>query len=212
MTYDITAWRNSNTNGNIDRKKLREIDPVQYDPDLEGPGIMHPDAARAMTAMLYDAKAAGHGDLHSKYSYRTLADQQTKWRAYLARGRTPPIVAFPGTSNHGWAVTSDLTWSTGAAITWAHANCAKYGFKFDVPSENWHCTYQPGEIRPAVLVAEDSMSAEEIERGFKAYREDKEPAQDGLARLVYRVLKDTASKPGAGTPGPHSHEGTVKVT
>ena len=214
--YDKWAWRAQNKNGEIDRSKLAEIVPTQNDWDLHGPGIMHPDAARAISAMLFDAKEAGAGDVWCKYSYRPIAVQWEKWRAYLARGKTPPIVAEPGTSNHGWAVTVDLHWSKSSSIQWFHANCAKYGFKFDVPSENWHMTYQPGDIRPAVLEAEKEMGYADFKEGVKAKKDGKNLPDNASVDFAfgYRLEEraTTLPKPTAGSPGPHTHEATVKLT
>ena len=207
MTYDKWQWRAQNTNGEIPLSKLRVIEPGFFDPDLGQDGVMHPDAARAMSAMLWDATEAGFHQVWPKYTYRTIADQRAKWAAYVARNFAPPIVASPGTSNHGWAVTVDFSWSWEPAIDWIHANCAKYGFKFDVPSENWHCTYQDGDIRPAVLRAEEAMAkVDEIEKGINAFLAGNEPNDEGLARKTYRALDKAAKLPKPDAPGPHEHE------
>ena len=213
MVYDKEQWRATNDNGQIQLSKLSIIQPGFFDPDLGGPGMMHPEASRAMSAMLWEGREAGHVAIAPKYSYRTLPKQWEKWRAFEDRGFTPPIVAFPGTSNHGWAVTVDFSWSSNAAIVWMHANCQRFGFKFDVPSENWHCTYQEGGVRPAVLKAEESMAkADEIEKGVNAFIVGNEPNDDGLARRVYRALDKAAKLPkpsdptDPGEPGDHTHK------
>lgn len=208
--YNQEKWRATHTNGKISLTELREIVPPQYDPDLKLDGLMHPDAARAMTAFLYAAASEGHSDLRTKYTYRTLAVQWEKWYDYQNGGN---LAAYPGTSNHGWAVSADLSWAKADTIAWAHNNAQRFGFKFDVPSENWHVTYQDGDIRPAVLTMEADMTkADDIEKGILAYLAGTEPTQEGLARKTYRALDKAANLPKPGTPGPHSHEGTVKVT
>ena len=191
--YNKTAWRNQQTNGRIPTSELDQLDPSVYDRDLNGPALMHPDAARAMSAMLFMAEMEGHDDLVLVLSYRTVAKQWEKWWDYQNGGN---LAAYPGTSNHGWAVAADMGWRNTSTIQWAHAEASKYGFKFDVPSESWHMTYQDGDIRPAVLEAERQMAKvdelekrlDEIDKGFDFYLTDKEVKQEGRARKVWRAL------------------------
>jgi hypothetical protein len=177
--------------------ELDQVKPPVYDRDLNGPAVMHPDAARAMSAMLFTAEQEGHDDLALILSYRTYAKQWDKWWDYQNGGN---LAAYPGTSNHGWAVAGDMGWRETSTIQWAHAEAGRFGFKFDVPSESWHMTYQDGDIRPAVLEAERQMAkideveqrVDQIEKGFQSYLDDKEVKQEGLARKVWRSLTKAA--------------------
>jgi hypothetical protein len=164
VAYDKDAWRASVTNGKIPRSKLAEIEPAQYDPDLQGPALMHPEAARAMGDMLRAAAGARHAGLRVRYSYRTLAKQWEKWNDYQAGGN---LAAYPGTSNHGWAVACDLTWGTSGDILWAHENAQRFGFRFDVPIENWHITYQGGYEPPEGV---DDVKYEKFKDGYRKYQ------------------------------------------
>ena len=166
MAYDKEDLRAQVENGKIPKSLLKEIVPTQYDPDLQGPGIMHPEAADAMSALLAAAKEAGHPGLRVKYSYRTIDKQWEKWRDYQAGGN---LAAYPGTSNHGWAVTGDMTWSQSSDIAWAHSNCQRFGYKFDVPSENWHMTYQGG-YKPD-KGEDDDVNLEKYTDGWDLYEE-----------------------------------------
>lgn len=169
MTYDKEQWRATVTNGKIPRSMLAEIVPVQYDPDLGGAALMHPEAAAAMSDFVEAGRKSGH-PMRVLYSYRTYAKQWEKWQAYEDRGRKPPLVAYPGTSNHGWAVTVDFLFSTAPAATvqWAHANAHRFGFDFDVPTENWHCTYQGGYTSPE---GDDDVRYEKFQEGVRKYME-----------------------------------------
>lgn len=47
--------------------------------------------------------------------------------------------AYPGSSNHGWGIASDLVYhGSQKAVEWAHAHAEEYGLEFSVPDENWH--------------------------------------------------------------------------
>jgi LAS superfamily LD-carboxypeptidase LdcB len=175
VSYDKDTWRASVSNGRIPRVLLAEIVPTQYDPDLAGPAIMHPEAAAAMSALLAAAKDAGHV-VHVKYSYRTYAKQLEKYADFQAGGN---LAAVPGTSNHGWATADDLTWTTPAAIAWVHANCQRFGFRFDVPSENWHIVYYGGFKAPDEPDEEDVMF-QKWHDGWDAYEANfKQDKKDG---------------------------------
>jgi len=156
--YNKTQWRASVNNGDIPRDLLAEVYPQQYDIDLQGPAIAHPDAALAMSDFLAEAKAQGI-HIWVKYSYRTLSKQWEKWIDYQNGGN---LAAYPGTSNHGWAVAFDLSWSQDSDIAWAHHNAERFGFKFDIPSESWHITYQGG------YAEEVDMNLDEYEEGWDA--------------------------------------------
>jgi D-alanyl-D-alanine carboxypeptidase. len=157
MAYDRDAWRAEVENGKVPRYKLEAIIPGQYDPDLEGPGIMHPEAAAAMSALLEAAHHTGITELHTKYTYRTIAKQWEKWADFQSGGN---LAAYPGTSNHGWAVAVDFTGLTDRALGWLRNNSQRFGYVNDVPTENWHYTYYGGWVPEQ----EDEMTPEERER------------------------------------------------
>jgi LAS superfamily LD-carboxypeptidase LdcB len=203
MAYSKWAWRASHTNGAIPISELAEIVPKTYDLDLDGPAVMHPEAAAAMSAWLAEAEATGHGDLRVKYSYRPIDVQRVKYQAYLDRGKAPPIVAVPGTSNHGWAVSVDFSWSKDSTIAWAHRTASRFGYEFDVPSEIWHCTYQGG------WKDEEEMSYQEFKEGWKRFVDGKpKPSDTGDVLFGWNAARYAASNPKPGDPGTHTHEVT----
>ena len=137
-TADVVRWENTTSNGRIPLTSLRKIEPYQFDFDLRGAARLYPPAASAMSALLADARRAGHF-FRVKYSYRTIAVQWIKWRLFGS-----PRAAYPGTSNHGDARSCDLTNLTAGGISWLRANAHRYGFYNDVWYENWHWTYYGG--------------------------------------------------------------------
>lgn len=142
LTYDKETWRSAVENGRIPADKLDLIDPYQYDPDLDGPARMHPEAALAMGTLLRQAWEDGVTELRVKYSYRTYAKQLEKWNDFVNNDGN--LAARPGTSNHGWGVAVDFTGLTARALAWLRENAIKFGFLNDVASEVWHYTYQEG--------------------------------------------------------------------
>lgn len=200
MAYDKDAWRRQVKNGMIAPSMLAEIEPRQFDIDLNGPAVMHPEAAAAMSALLKQAKADGITSLYVKYSYRTIAKQWEKWENYQNGGN---LAAYPGTSNHGWAVAVDFSGLTTAALAWVKQNAKKYCFLNDVPSENWHYTYQGGYTPEP----EDDVTGDDLLKGIKAFTQgDPEPAE-GPAAAVWRALTKAASQP---KPADHEHAGLAK--
>ncbi len=139
-TPDVLAWMARTDNGRIPLNELEEIVPRFYDLDLNGPAVMWGPAARAMSDMLAAAKADGRL-ITVKYSYRTFAKQVEKWENFQNGGT---LAAEPGTSNHGDALTVDLTNLDALDIYWLNRNAHKYGFYADVNGEIWHWTYYGG--------------------------------------------------------------------
>lgn len=154
--YDKEGWRASVLNGKIGAFKLAEVEawPVPFDRDLNGPAIMHPEAASAMGVMLRTAWAEGIR-IWPSLTYRTLAKQMEKWQDHLNGGN---LAARPGTSNHGWAVAADMSWANQDSWNWMKANAGRFGFDFDVPSENWHITFQENQW------GRQDMNKEELEQ------------------------------------------------
>jgi D-alanyl-D-alanine carboxypeptidase len=139
VAYSKMRWRAAVKNGRIAPRSLEEIWPVQDDPDLGAPALMHPEAALAMGALLRQAWEHGAEGLRVKYSYRTFEMQQRKWEIYQDGGN---LAAEPGTSNHGWGVAVDFTGLGEDEINWLRRNARRYGYVNDVESEVWHYTYQ----------------------------------------------------------------------
>lgn len=79
-------------------------------------------------------------------AYRDVVYQGILYAAYEARGKTAPIVAKPGTSDHERGISLDI--DTGGegqnspVYKWLAANASKYGFVNDVSSEPWHWTWK----------------------------------------------------------------------
>ena len=151
--YDKEAWRASVLNGKIGPFKLAQVEawPVPFDRDLNGPTIMHPEAASAMGVMLRTAWAQGVG-IRPSLTYRTFAKQLEKWEDFQSGGN---LAARPGTSNHGWGVAADMSWENEAAWQWMKNNAARFGYIFDVPSERWHITYQENQWRRQDMTEEE---------------------------------------------------------
>ena len=210
-TADVLRWESTTTNGKIPLSSLEKIYPFQYDPDLVGAARLYPPAARAMSAMLADAKAAGRA-FNVKYSYRTLAVQWIKWWRFGS-----PWAARPGTSNHGDALSCDLTNYNSSDLAWLRANAHKYGFYNDVWYESWHWTYFGGWVdrmteaeRRAFEALKDRVNAQakrltflEAERvrmvgGVEAFLEGKtilSPLAKPTRRKFFRALRRAARLP-----------------
>ena len=92
-----------------------------------------------LTRFVEDAKKEGYiitpSPNEGDGAWRSYERQQYWWEYY---GHDRNMAAFPGNSNHGWAIASDLKYGSDAAIEWAHNNAEKYNLKFRVPKENWH--------------------------------------------------------------------------
>lgn len=95
-------------------------------------------AGRAFTDMLAAAQADGITiGINSSYrSYEGQVEMVERYGLYSQGGRA----AAPGTSNHGWGLSVDLSLDD-AAQDWMRANAADYGFVEDVPREPWHWTF-----------------------------------------------------------------------
>jgi len=104
------------------------------------------------------ASEAGYGVYMSTTEYgawRSYEKQVYFWNLYQAG--TGNLAAYPGTSNHGWAIASDLSFKDDASKKWAHKYASKYGLRFPMcvngPGtygcvEDWH-------IEPESIVISD---------------------------------------------------------
>ena len=158
--YNQSQWRATHRNGKIPRSELAEIVPTDLDKDLQGPALLHPEAASNYQRMRDAAKAAGVR-LEISYSYRTFEKQVEKHNAFKAD--TGNLAATPGTSNHGWGTALDLSIpdypeaNTNPQFKWLKKNALRFGFhNNDAPSEPWHWDYEGGHP-----IEEDQMTPEE---------------------------------------------------
>jgi D-alanyl-D-alanine carboxypeptidase len=97
-------------------------------------------AASAFTQMTAAAKRDGV-TIGINDSYRDLAGQQ-RMAAQKGLYSQGGLAAEPGTSTHGWGVSTDLELD-GKAQAWMRQNATDYGFVEDVAREPWHWTYRP---------------------------------------------------------------------
>jgi D-alanyl-D-alanine carboxypeptidase len=110
-------------------------------------GYMRPDAAKAFNRMA-EAAAQGGVTLLAGSAFRSVLEQAELYRQYLFRLMAPPIVAKPGTSNHGNGTAVDVADAPGRSLTyssagyrWMTVNAGSYGFSWDEGSkvnEPWH--------------------------------------------------------------------------
>ncbi|HET9672544.1 MAG TPA: M15 family metallopeptidase [Actinomycetota bacterium] len=204
--YVKAQWRAAVTNGQIPRERLAVVEAwPTFDRDLGGPALMHPEAAAAMGVMLRTAALEGFGDLTISLSYRTLEKQLEKWENFQAGGN---LAAFPGTSNHGWAVAGDMRWGRAVSLAWLQANAARFGFVNDVPSENWHYTFQEGLWKGEDMTEDEKQALNQWTRFLKKLRAELGGGDDpeSLASRAADAIKkrhDTHAPPGE--PGPHEH-------
>jgi hypothetical protein len=158
--YNQSQWRATHRNGKIPRHELAEIVPTDLDKDLQGPALMHPEAAWNYQRMRDAAKAVGV-PLEISYSYRTFEKQVEKHDAFKARKGN--LAAVPGTSNHGWGTALDLSIpafpkaNNDPQFRWLKKHALRFGFhNNDSPSEPWHWDYEGGHP-----IEEDQMTPEE---------------------------------------------------
>lgn len=102
--------------------------------------ILHGPAAEALSVLMADAASAGV-TIGITDSYRSLAAQHdvADRKGIYGQGG---LAAVPGTSNHGWGLSTDLDLD-GPALAWMRENAWRYGFVEDVPREPWHWTFRP---------------------------------------------------------------------
>jgi hypothetical protein len=72
-------------------------------------------------------------------SYRSF-DQQVDVARRKGLYSKGGLAAEPGTSDHGWGLSLDLSLNP-SAQTWMRANAAQYGFRENVAREPWHWTF-----------------------------------------------------------------------
>lgn len=147
-------------------------------------GRLHWLAANAWKALKAAAKADGielkptsAGDLYRSY------DSQLK--VFLERYQKEPIagastrtfegvkwykkseklasLAAPGTSQHNSGLAVDVHTASGERLKWMVANCAKFGFSWEVvPEEPWHIRYTEGDNVPEAVKAWMAANPSEV--------------------------------------------------
>lgn len=147
-------------------------------------GRLHWLAANAWKALKAAAAADGielkptsAGDLYRSY------DSQLK--VFLERYQKEPIpgastrtfegvkwykkseklasLAAPGTSQHNSGLAVDVHTASGERLKWMVANCAKYGWSWEVvPEEPWHIRYTEGDNVPEAVKAWMAANPSEV--------------------------------------------------
>lgn len=127
---DLGWSGNAGQNARLDLNNLMAIGGGHY---------LRKDAGQAYQRLLRDANAAGI-NVGIASSYRDYDKQASLYQQYL--DGTGNLAAKPGHSNHGWGLSLDFNVSSNPQLLgWLRNNASKYGFHNDVPSENWHWTY-----------------------------------------------------------------------
>jgi hypothetical protein len=144
---------------------------------------MHPNAARAMRALVAAAKAAGF-DVKATGTYRSLESQERLFRErYVAaeiKGRptkkwngvtywqrpNTAMAATPGTSNHGLGLAIDFAEErdgkpgvesvSAAFVAWLIEHADEYGYSAEAQSEPWHWRYVAGDSIPAKVIEHEA--------------------------------------------------------
>lgn len=147
-------------------------------------GKLHWRAANAWKALKAAAKAEGMelkptsaGDLYRSYD--------SQLRVFLERYQKEPIagastrtfegvkwykkseklasLAAPGTSQHNSGLAVDVHTASGDRLKWMIANCAKYGWSWEVvPEEPWHIRYTEGDNVPEAVKAWADANPSEV--------------------------------------------------
>jgi hypothetical protein len=99
------------------------------------------DAASSLRSMQAAYKTATGQVLSFNEGYRDLATQQYYWNLYQAgKGN---VAAYPGQSNHGWALAVDFD-ITDTMFAWLQANAGAFGWDWATgraSGERWHWEY-----------------------------------------------------------------------
>ncbi len=217
---NIAAWKQEVDNGRIPLSKLRAISPPDYDADLQGPAMMHPEAAYNYELMHAAAKADGI-DLAISYSYRTYAKQLEKWANYQAGGN---VAAQPGASNHGWALALDLNiarisstdWRpmpglSAERFNWLKQHAGRYGYhNNDASSEPWHWDYEGGGQEE-----EDMTAYEDFKTGVRLKKDGKPLPRNANPDVQFGYNMEeratTLPKPEAGAAHDHDDQYAKKT-
>lgn len=156
-------------------------------------GRLWPEAALTWGAMraAYVADGGSPGDfepLGPNSSARTLSAQ----RHFYAN--QPPAAAFPGTSNHGWAIAVDV--KTRRAAAWLLRNCGRFGWSHDEGArvgEWWHFRYVGASAALLRSLRKDPLAGYTAseKRWIREYDKLKRENRDlGRRRVLIRVMTE----------------------
>lgn len=172
MAYPVVAMRKSAL---LDGQLNGRLDPDIMRTRTAGSGtvqLIHP-AARSWAAMHADAKSDGI-TLGSVGSYRTYARQVDLFTHHYTKTYLPgrrykvwqgrrwyqrygsPVVAIPGTSNHGWGSAVDVESVTTVRLRWLLNNEIRFGWSHEVSTEPWHVRFWAGDGLTAAVRAYES--------------------------------------------------------
>ena len=116
--------------------------PTSIMVDVGGRKFLHPAAATSWKRLVKACADATKGRVYiAAYqdAYRSYARQVMFWVRYRFQGGN--VAARPGTSNHGWGLAVDVTYSNSRVKTWVANNAHRYGWRRD-PTESWHWNYE----------------------------------------------------------------------
>jgi hypothetical protein len=156
--------------------------PESLLPKVDG-GRLHWLAANAWKAMKAAAAADGvelkptsAGDLYRSYDSQLAAFKQRYLETeipgqstrtfegkkyWLKKGMAP--LAAPGTSQHNSGLAVDVHTASGPRLQWMIANCAKFGWSWEVvPEEPWHIRYTEGDNVPEAVKAWMAANPSEV--------------------------------------------------
>ncbi len=134
-------------------------------------------AARAWRALTAAATVDGHSMTVATpaRSYRPYSEQERifrlryypsifgtrRWLGQRWRKRSGvAIAAVPGTSNHGWGLAVDVSFSA-PALVWLKIHAHRFGWSWETQSESWHLRYWAGDDIPAAVLAHESVDHQE---------------------------------------------------
>lgn len=146
-------------------------------------GKLHWLAANAWKALKAAAAADGielkptsSGDLYRSYDaqLRSFLERYTKEAngnstrtfegvKWYKKSEKLASLAAPGTSQHNSGLAVDVHTASGKRLKWMIANCAKYGFSWEVvPEEPWHIRYTEAENVPDAVKAWAELNPAEV--------------------------------------------------
>ena len=117
----------------------------------------------ALTKFVEAAKKDGHTITPSDTEYgawRSYENQEHFWYCYqTGTCNNGNLAAYPGTSNHGWAIASDLSFGDTNSLYLAHDHANEYNLSFPLCNnvrtgacvENWH-------IEPLSIIEDDERA------------------------------------------------------
>lgn len=136
-------------NGRIALTQLVQIDATHY---------AAPGCARAWVGFSRElGLTVGNA---ADAAYRSLEWQQYRYSLYKTKGG--PVAAYPGTSNHGLGMAIDIGNYYKHPQKTLQAVGLKYGFRFDTPTEAWHCVFTGAPSFASVSTSTPLQIAQEM--------------------------------------------------